>query len=217
VSGRAFRRLPAAGPDGSVAAMKAPGLALLAAVLAGCVTGGRKFDAAAHTRIEPGVTTRAEVDALLGRPEYVMQDAGRTLYRYAFEKVRPYGAGYGSATIEQRGLDVLFDEQGRVWKKLHSEGRVTVKEQMFGPASSLRPIAPEAVDGIRLGETTDAALRAQLGDPYWEYLTFDGWTVREWRHVYREGAFSNGRLRVLSVQFNDHGVVADFSFEEVPL
>ena len=84
---------------------RAVALAALAAG-AGCLTVGREFDAAAVPRLQVGVTTRADVQRLLGDPWRTGLEDGRATWTFGEYRYRLLGES------DTRDLVVRFAPDG---------------------------------------------------------------------------------------------------------
>lgn len=78
------------------------------AAMAGCITIGREFPAAAVHQLQKGKTTRAEVDRLFGTPWRTGIDDGMKTWTYAWYRYSLFG------DPKTRDLIVRFDDRGIV-------------------------------------------------------------------------------------------------------
>ncbi len=95
----------------------------LALALVGCITAGDKVDRDKVSQIKKGVTTRAEVEALLGPPTHVAIVGNGTrlmIYEYHETKVKgqnfiPYaGAFIGGTDNRRQNLQIILNENNVV-------------------------------------------------------------------------------------------------------
>lgn len=84
-------------------------LGLLLPVLAGCaIKLGAKFDSSRITQIQPGVTTQAEIQEMLGSPSSEGIKNGRPLWTYLYARIPMMGTTRGTI------LSIEFDDGRRV-------------------------------------------------------------------------------------------------------
>lgn len=96
----------------------------------GCASVGRKIDVDAIDKIEKGVSTQADVRALIGAPETITTNDGKTTYNYLYSRARAKTTSYipvvnhfaGGADVQTQSLMVIFDENGVVEKVISSMG-----------------------------------------------------------------------------------------------
>ena len=90
---------------------------ILAALLCGCVSYGRKIDQAKVEQIRTGETTRAQVLQLIGSPDQITSTGtGVLLFQYAFVRATPkastfipvVGAFAGGANVQNEMVMVTF-------------------------------------------------------------------------------------------------------------
>ena len=143
---RARRPIPTHGaPDGARSRTRFPMrptvrllLAALCAMLSACMStnnsSGQPIDAAKVAQIAKGKTTRAEVEALLGKPEatVLVGDGRRMLsYNYSQMNMRAGFAGVKGTTRVQ-SLQVFVDRDGVVQDYELSDNVRDVKGNMLG-------------------------------------------------------------------------------------
>ena len=88
----------------------------------GCASVGRKIDMDAINKIEKGVSTQADVRALIGSPELVTTVDGKTTYTYMFSRATAKASSYipvvnnfaGGADVQTQTVTIIFDENGVV-------------------------------------------------------------------------------------------------------
>ncbi len=106
-------------------------LVLLACLLAGCVSSGRKIDQSAADKIEKGKTTRAQVVDLLGSPDQITsRGGGDTIFMYHYMRVtaKPetfipiIGAFVGGANVQNQMFMVTFGSDGVVKDFFNTQG-----------------------------------------------------------------------------------------------
>lgn len=86
--------------------------------VAGCATmeSGRALDAGAVASLEPGVATRAQVEALLGPPMHIIERSdGSTVISYAH--IVSSGHAFGGATAKSITAAFVFDADGVLQSK----------------------------------------------------------------------------------------------------
>lgn len=76
--------------------------------LAGCVTIGKTFPVENISKIEAGVTTRADIEQMFGQPWRVGKDAGLRTWTFAHYKYALFGDS------KTRDLVIRFDNTGKV-------------------------------------------------------------------------------------------------------
>ena len=85
-----------------------------------------------------------------------------------------------------------------------------VMSQLFGCATIGREFPVSQVPEIRLGETTQAEIRALFGEP-WRVGIEDG--LRTWTYGrYRYRLFGRARTEDLVLRFDAQGIVASYTF-----
>ncbi len=93
-------------------------LVLAAALLSSCASmeTGRPIDASAVQNLEIGSATRAQVEAVLGPPARVVENAdGSTVISYAHISSR--GTPFGAARARARTAAFVFDASGVLQRK----------------------------------------------------------------------------------------------------
>ncbi|WP_019397251.1 MULTISPECIES: hypothetical protein [unclassified Pseudoxanthomonas] len=104
-------------------------VAALVCALAGCVTmeGGAAFDAGAAARFEPGVATRAQVEAALGPAASITQAAdGSTVLAYSHIVSKANGFT-GKAAAQGHSAVFVFDRAGVLVRKNISSPTATTR------------------------------------------------------------------------------------------
>jgi len=157
-------------------------LSALAGLLAGCETPAQQLDPQAANFIQPGVTTRADIEKAYGQPNQVIQAGnGRTLLiwqlvywaapvRHSFEPTEDSTA---------RALSVLVGDNNRIIKKLTSDH---VFRTFIGAGTVVvgQEPQPEVFERIKVHQSTRAQVVAMLGEPVMETLNTGGDTVLDW-------------------------------------
>jgi len=113
-------------------------LAALCAFLPACMStnnsSGVPIDAAKVSQIVKGKTTRAELEALLGKPEAtVLVGDGRRMLTYSYSEMN-MRAGFGGVkgTTRTQSLQVFLDQNGVVLDYELSDNARDVKGGMLG-------------------------------------------------------------------------------------
>lgn len=95
---------------------------LAAAIMTGCASTGVQVDPNRLQAFQRGVTTRAQIEAAIGRPTMVqtLRDGKTTLtYTYANAQVRPetfipiVGLFAGGTDVRANSVSIFLDDQGR--------------------------------------------------------------------------------------------------------
>lgn len=95
----------------------------LGLLIGGCATTrGREINQSLLQRLKPGQTTEREVRTLLGAPQGTAREGNRTVLRYSYSWDTPVPRGWAWTKRDQR-LDVVLDEQNRVWRYSFVEDR----------------------------------------------------------------------------------------------
>jgi len=98
-------------------------MALVMALAVGCMSSGQKLEEDKVSQIKKGVTTRAEVEALLGQPSHVtIVGNGKRIMFYQYYEMKakgtsfiPYaGAFVGGTNNRQQMLQIMLDEHNIV-------------------------------------------------------------------------------------------------------
>jgi outer membrane protein assembly factor BamE (lipoprotein component of BamABCDE complex) len=123
-------------------------LVLTSAWLIGCATSGQQMDRSQVENIQKGVTTRAELEAMLGTPMHAgMMDNGRRLLTFQFHETRvkgesfiPYaGAFIGGRDHRAQILQVILDANGVVEDFEFSDSTIETKQEGFGSRQTTTP------------------------------------------------------------------------------
>lgn len=201
--------------------MKASRFVLVLALLAGgCRSFDRRLEVYTVSKIQPGVTRRAEVEGRLGAPREICADAGgRNVFRYYFAEfqrsmdVSLHHRRFQPGHILFRTLTLSYGPSNQVARKLHDESFTPVHRTNAwfhaGPA-----LTPDGTAFLWRKVTTEAEAVARLGEP--TARTFD--TAGRPRLVWlslktRETSWADPDLASLNVLFDEHGVVQDFGLE----
>jgi len=187
---------------------------LLPLLLAACSTPAKRLEPAVVAQIEPGMSRRADVEKLLGRPRSLETAAtGRTLAVYGFGQGQaPEKFEWGVTDVRLRFLSLLYDPQFVVEKKLLSENRTKYKVGFFSPDRLGQPIRREdIIEVIKPGITREEVIE-KFGPPSIEVLTLDGRVALGW--VAAKQRFSLVRpveVQEVTVFCDDHGIVLDYT------
>jgi len=104
---------------------------LFAALLCGCASYGHKLDPTQIQKIKKGVSTQAEVVALVGSPDQTLSTGdGKTIFEYIYAHSSVNGATYvpvvglfaGGAATQSQMLLVTFGPDGLVSDMMSSSG-----------------------------------------------------------------------------------------------
>jgi outer membrane protein assembly factor BamE (lipoprotein component of BamABCDE complex) len=124
-------------------------LILLAGLLAGCASTGRKIDQSAADKIEKGKTTKAGVISLIGSPELITRKSnGDTIFVYNYTRATakpatfiPYiGPFVGGANVQHQSTSVTFGPDGVVKDFSSTQGAT---ESDMGLTSGGKPDIPD--------------------------------------------------------------------------
>lgn len=75
-------------------------IVMLLLLLTGCFAHGRDIDFAAVSQLKPGVSTRADAEALFGKPSAVVTPAdGNTYLGWTYAHAQMYGINSGSKNL----------------------------------------------------------------------------------------------------------------------
>lgn len=117
------------------------GAAFLAvALLAGCASAGnealsKQTSASLQQHIEKGVTTKAQVQAILGQPQNVSFNNGQEQWTYSFAHATPTAVDFvpvvnlfvHHANVDHKMLVILFDKHGVVEDYSYTHGQSVYK------------------------------------------------------------------------------------------
>jgi hypothetical protein len=181
------------------------GLLLAALLLAGCTTPGGRLEPHVTDQIQPGVTTRAEVERLLGKPGSTASGAGgRAVTGYAYRTTG--SAEDSSATgmqIRLRTLSVLYGPDDVVLRKHLAEGRSSYRPGFFTPSEVGKPAAPETLAAVMVPGTPREQVVAALGVPTAEMLTLEGHLALVWAAArQRSGMDERWREQLVTAEFD---------------
>ena len=185
--------------------------------LVGCASAGRRLEPSVVDRIKAGVTTRQEVEHMLGSPDSVVQGPNRRMVAdFAYQKLLPGNRSTSSSAtttagfIWHRRASVLYDEKGIVLKKSHFEterpyhvenGRVWIGQT----------VSDADVSEIKLGTTTFSELTGRLGKPMSKGLSLEGNFVYDWFYgSVRDTSLLNMKKQTFQIVFGSDGKVLDY-------
>ncbi|MEW6559348.1 MAG: outer membrane protein assembly factor BamE [Pseudomonadota bacterium] len=113
---------------------------LAATLLAGCASAGnealsKQTSASLQQHIQKGVTTKAQVQAILGQPQNVSFNGGQEQWTYNFAHATPTAVNFvpivnlfvHQANVEQKMLVILFDKNGVVENYSYTHGESVVR------------------------------------------------------------------------------------------
>lgn len=121
-------------------------LAVCVLALAGCVSAGTKVDMSKAAQFKPGVTTEAEVIAVLGAPDdfYLTPDGGKVnVYKHVSASPNaamfiPYvGVFAGKTKTETEQVQFMFSPEGKL--KTTGQSHSTGEAGMFVDPKSSSP------------------------------------------------------------------------------
>lgn len=101
------------------------------ATLAGCMSVGTKVDPNVVSTFKPGVTTLAQAEKALGKPNLITHESdGKTQIQYTFTHVHASGTSYiplvgglvGHSDADTVNAFLEFDQNGNYTKSWTSEG-----------------------------------------------------------------------------------------------
>ena len=112
---------------------------LAAALLAGCASAGsealsRQSSTSLQQHIQKGVTTKAQVQAILGQPQSVSFNGGDEQWTYNFAHATPTAVDFvpvvnlfvHHADVDHKMLVILFDKNGVVQNYSYTHGQSIV-------------------------------------------------------------------------------------------
>jgi len=113
---------------------------LAAALLAGCASAGnealsKQTSASLNQHIQKGVTTKAQVQAILGQPQNVSFNGGQEQWTYNFAHATPTAVDFvpvvnlfvHHANVDHKMLVILFDKNGVVENYSYTHGQSVFK------------------------------------------------------------------------------------------
>lgn len=113
---------------------------LAAVLLAGCASAGnealsKQTSATLQQHIEKGVTTKEQVQALLGQPQNVSFNNGQEQWTYNFAHATPTAVNFvpivglfvHGANVDHKMLVILFDKNGVVQNYSYTHGQSVVR------------------------------------------------------------------------------------------
>jgi hypothetical protein len=118
---------------------------LAALILAGCASTGnqslkKETELTVSSKIQPGVTTAAEIKAMFGSPyETSYTDSGLLIWKFRLDDLKADAVSYipivnwfgSSASGKRKELVILFDEKDIVKRANMSESAVSTKTGIF--------------------------------------------------------------------------------------
>ncbi|MGC8806410.1 MAG: outer membrane protein assembly factor BamE domain-containing protein [Thiomonas sp.] len=113
---------------------------LAAALLAGCASAGnealsKQTSASLNQHIQKGVTTKEQVQAILGQPQSVSFNGGQEQWTYNFAHATPTAVDFvplvnlfvHHANVDHKMLVILFDKNGVVENYSYTHGQSVYK------------------------------------------------------------------------------------------
>jgi hypothetical protein len=189
--------------------------------LAGCASYRRRLEVSTIEKIRVHETTRAEVEASLGRPRETVTGAnGITVARYFFHEFRRstdvswHERRDHPGDILFRTLTLRFGASNVVEQKLHDESVTPVFRTnawfFAGPA-----LTPESVAFIKRAFTHERDVLAKFGEPTSRTFDGEGRSVLAWFSVKAEQMrWGNPSVQRLMVFFNERRMVLDYVLVE---
>jgi len=125
--------------------VKLVSITVLAALVAACATSGTQVNDASLTKFEKGVTTEAEVEHALGRPEVKtkLMDGTQSI-AYVYSHAQAKGASFipvvglfaGGATGQSNVVTFSFDSQGKLINYVTSSSAIDVHTGLGNSSST---------------------------------------------------------------------------------
>jgi len=192
--------------------MKSPRWFLLLSVLAslaGCTSPSRRLDPQVVAQIQESISTRADVDKLLGHPLSLVTAAnGRTLAIYEVAALKTRGL-LGPTQLHARRLSLLYDSRFVVERKLLSESATRYRQGWQDRLG--QPLPRDQIIQALQPQVTRTDLVAKFGPPTVESLTLDGDTVAGWVALQTASDVPSGvREQIVEVVFDPNNVIRDY-------
>ena len=109
---------------------------MLCIFLVGCATVGTKIDASKLSQIKENVTTKAEVENILGKPQSIsLTSDGKTLMMYQYVKASSKGSNFvpvvnlfsGGMNMNMQIIQVLIGKDDKVEKYILNDSANDIK------------------------------------------------------------------------------------------
>jgi hypothetical protein len=161
-------------------------------------------------QIKEGVSTRPEVEKMLGKADDVLSGANqKTLTMYQDRRIRmklhllkdEYEYSFLSAYF-------LFEPEGILERKFVSDTQTTSTIQ-WGVRTVGEPITSDKLAKVIPKLTTYEQVRELFGPPISEALTINGAIVRRWTFL-RETMISGPNLQMIEAYFDDADHLVDY-------
>jgi hypothetical protein len=179
--------------------------------LTGCIiTPAKRLEPAIVATIEPGKSTKSDIDKLLGKSKSLVTSAeGRTLAQYSYFS----GAGYESSCTV-RVLSLLYDRGLTLERKLFSDNTLALRSHLFKSSQLGAAIDRERIIKLMKPGSIRSEIINELGPPTIEELTVKGETIMSWIAV-QEGVmfFKRMESQTLSARLDEHDILLDFSIQ----
>ena len=208
---KVFSRLKAAGAFlGSIA---------LVLIASGCVSPARRLDPSVIRKIQPNVSTRADVEKLLGKPrELIMGPAHKTVARYWWTEALHTADSSrerrrtNPGDVLFRSFTVLYQPAEVVKRKLHDESVTPALRDEYHVTVGHR-IDSSVLDRVSKGATTMKDLLALLGEPTARTLSPSGNVVLIWVYAQEDSRHRgfNTDFQKFVVGLDENDRVADFA------
>jgi hypothetical protein len=190
-------------------------------LLTGCASFAKRLEVSSVSKIQPGITTRTEVEARFGHPkETVLGSNGKTVVRYSFHEFhRSTDVSWNVRRFEPgqilfRTLTLKYGSSNIAEQKLHDESLTPIHRTnawfFAGPG-----LTPESVAFIHPKSTTEADAVAKFGPPAARTFNGEGRSVLIWFSVKtRETTWSDPDIQKLTLLLDEGRVIRDFVLVE---
>jgi outer membrane protein assembly factor BamE (lipoprotein component of BamABCDE complex) len=192
-------------------------LFILVFLFVGC--GTPRLTPASLSQLKEGVSTRLDVEKLLGKPDNVVAGANlKTLTSYRDIRKRGESSMYSSYVHHTfRTAYFLFEPEGLLEKQLISDTLVTEK---FNGITQTRTagnlITSDKISKIIPKLSTYKQVRELLGSPTSEALTIDSGVFRDWTYI-RDPLLSRVKAQIIQASFDETDLLIDFVVkDEIP-
>ena len=186
-----------------------------------CASFAKRLEVSTVSKIQPGITTRAEVEARVGHPkETVLGSNGKTVVRYSFHEFhRSTDVSWNVRRFEPgqilfRTLTLKYGNSKIVEQKLHDQSVTPVRRTnawfFAGPG-----LTPESTAFIKPDSTKEAEAVAKFGEPSSRTFDGEGRSVLIWFSVKtRETTWSDPDIQKLTLLLDESRVIRDFVLVE---
>jgi len=189
--------------------------------LVGCASFAKRLEVITVSKIQPTVTTRADVEQRLGHPkETVMGSNGKTVSRYFFREFQPStevswnARRFEPGQILFRTLTLSYGTSNIVERKLHDQS-ITAIHRTNAWFSAGPGLTPESVAFIKPNSTTEADAVARFGQPSSRTFDGDGRSVLLWFGVKtRQDMWSDPDIQKLVLLLDERRIIREFVLVE---